>query len=48
MVDWCRGDQAAMKTHLVWVEIVVVGSTIALVLALLIATLGAAAGALAP
>ncbi|HEY3974167.1 MAG TPA: hypothetical protein VGM18_14260 [Candidatus Sulfotelmatobacter sp.] len=37
-----------MKTHSIWIEIVVLGSTIAFVLALLIATLGAAAGALGP
>lgn len=37
-----------MKIHLVWVEIVVVVSMIALMLALLIATLGTAAESLAP
>jgi hypothetical protein len=34
-----------MKTHRVWVEIVILGSAVACGLALLLATLGAAAGA---
>jgi hypothetical protein len=34
-----------MKTHRVWIEIVVIGSTVACALALLFATLGTAMGA---
>jgi hypothetical protein len=34
-----------MKRHRVWIEIVLLGTTIACVVALLIATVGAAAGA---
>jgi hypothetical protein len=34
-----------MKTHRVWVEIVILGSTVACALALMIATLGTVAGA---
>jgi hypothetical protein len=34
-----------MKTHRLWIEIVILGTGIACALALLIATLGAAAGA---
>jgi hypothetical protein len=37
-----------MKTHRFWFEIVLLGSAIACALALLIATLGAAAGAIEP
>jgi hypothetical protein len=37
-----------MKRNRVWIEIVLLGSAIAFVLALLMATLGAAAGALGP
>ena len=37
-----------MRIHRVWVEIVIVGTMIACALAVLIATLGAAAGAVAP
>jgi hypothetical protein len=40
-------EAAVMKTHRVWIEIVVFGTAIACALALLIATLGVAAGAAA-
>jgi hypothetical protein len=39
-----KRDEAAMKIHHVLVEIVILGSVAACVLALLIATLGTAAG----
>jgi len=38
-------ERTAMKRHRVWIEIVLLGTTIACVVALLIATVGAAAGA---
>jgi hypothetical protein len=44
-VDEGRQDEAAMKIQQVLVEIVILGSLAAFVLALLIATLGTAAGA---
>ena len=46
-IHWLSRSQSAisMRYHRFWIEIVVLGSAVALALALLIATLGAAAGA---